>query len=123
MQIEYKTGLIQKWFNNLKEIWLTKNINNVGSLLSEKFEYYENPFESPLTNLNDVKKVWQGVNNQNISLLEINILLEKDNEGIAVYDFVCTYPAGDKRHSRGVYYVKLDSMGKAVEFKQWWNKI
>lgn len=111
---------IENWFHLLHQIWINKDITKVKTLLADNFQYYENPFEKPLTSLNEVEAAWQEVHTQNISKLEINVLVTNENEGTASYLLTYTDPQGAVHNSRGAYYVKLDSDGKALEFRQWW---
>lgn len=111
---------IENWFQSLKSIWIKKDIENVGNLLSSTFQYYEDPFELPLTSLDEVKNAWKEVANQNILKLEINTLIARKNEGSASYEFSYKDTGGNLHNSKGAYYVRLDSQGKATEFRQWW---
>ena len=111
---------VKTWFGKLQNIWLAKDIEGVKNLLSEEFEYHEDPFESPLTSWPEVEKAWEEIKNQDISKLEINVLMNKEDEGFATYELVYKDSQRKDHYSKGVYYVKLDSNGKAVEFRQWW---
>jgi len=113
-------SIVQKWFIMLKKIWLEKDIESVKKLLSEKFEYYENPFVQPLTSWSEVKKAWEEIKNEDILVLEINPLIIKGSEGMASYDFIYKDLEGKKHQSKGAYYVRLDSAGRAIEFRRWW---
>lgn len=112
---------VQNWFQNLKNIWINKDIENVGSLLSSSFKYYEDPFDPPLTSLDEVKNAWREVADQNILRLEINTLIVNENEGCASYEFSYEDTKGNIHSSKGAYYVKLDSQERATEFRQWWT--
>ncbi len=111
---------IENWFHALRQIWIDKDIEKVRTLLADNFQYYENPFEKPLTSLKEVEMAWQEVHTQNISRLEIHTLVCHENEGSASYILTYTDSQGTIFDSRGAYYVKLDSEGKALEFRQWW---
>lgn len=111
---------VENWFQLLKSIWIKKDIENIGSLLSSTFQYYEDPFGPPLTSLSEVINAWKEVSNQNILKLEINTLVTQESEGSASYEFSYKDPKGNVHNSKGAYYVKLDNQGKAIEFRQWW---
>ena len=113
---------VQKWFSELRRLWLEKDIAALQALVADEFVYYEDPFEPPILYWGELESVWQEVKEQNIKTLSINILIDGEKEGSAQYDFVCLDANGTKHHSRGAYYVKLDDVGKAVEFRQWWNQ-
>lgn len=112
--------VVENWFDELRRLWLAKDIKSVRNLLSENVQYYENPFKPPLIVWQDIEKAWQEIKRQDISELEIKPLIIKDNEGTASYTFAYRDPAGHGFKSKGAYYVKLDSEGRAVEFRQWW---
>jgi hypothetical protein len=115
-----QNSLIKNWFIELKRVWLEKDIQAISSLLAESFEYYEDPFQKPLTNLVDVQKVWQEVDNQDIQELHIEVLIDDVQVGMADYLFLYKDSQENSHESRGVYYVKLDNEGRAILFKQWW---
>jgi hypothetical protein len=110
----------ENWFQSLKSIWINKDIEHVGSLLSSNFQYYENPFEPPLTSLDEIKSAWKEVSDQDIIKLEISPLVSRENEGSASYEFSYKDTKGNTHSSQGAYYVKLDDQRKAIEFRQWW---
>lgn len=112
----------ERWFEKLKVLWIEKDIELLGELMSDEFEYFENPFEEPIISLIELKKVWQGVKEQDIQSLEIESLITGDMEGSAKYSFVNKTSNGSIEESVGVYYVILDTQGKALEFRQWWMK-
>lgn len=111
---------IQNWFIELKRIWLEKDIQMLGRLVSDSFEYYEDPFQKPLTNLTDLTKVWGEVNVQNIQKLDIDILIDNGQLGMARYEFLYKDEQDISHQSSGVYYVEVDSKGRALVFRQWW---
>lgn len=111
---------IENWFHILKKLWEEKDVENVGSLLSSSFRYYEDPFLPPLTSLAEVRKAWGEIRNQKILKLEISTLVTNEEEGSASYEFSYEDLTGLVHNSRGAYYVELDRNGKATEFRQWW---
>lgn len=115
-----ESPIVENWFARLKAVWLAKDIEGVRSLLSESFRYYESPFDDPLMSWEAVRKEWCAVSDQNIVRLDIETLLIKGAEGIATYTLVLKDENEVEHTSCGAYYVRLDGMGKAVEFRQWW---
>lgn len=112
--------MILNWFEELKRIWEEKDISAVKSLLADEFSYYEDPLRPPLTRWPQVEVAWQEIKNQEISVLDIKILIDKGNEGFATYTFIYRDANGIGWRSLGAYYVQLDGEGKAKEFRQWW---
>jgi hypothetical protein len=116
-----KETKVQKWFHELQRIWQEKDIIALKNILSKQFEYYEDPFESPITTWEELEDVWQEVNDQKIQTLEINTLIDGEVEGFAHYTLSFSDLQGVEHQSRGAYYLKLDENGKATEFRQWWT--
>ncbi|NTW13779.1 MAG: hypothetical protein HGA31_01980 [Candidatus Moranbacteria bacterium] len=110
---------VEHWFAELKRVWIDKDIEGVRELLSNDFEYFENPFAPPLTSWETVREAWQGIRDQNISRLEIVSLLTEDSGGMAMYELTFEDGNGIVHDVRGSYYVRLDSLGKATGFRRW----
>ncbi|MFA6280749.1 MAG: hypothetical protein WC612_08215 [Bdellovibrionales bacterium] len=112
------TSSVQKWLEDMKTIWLEKKPDLIAAILATKLEYYENPFEPPLTSIESVVSAWQGIKNQNIEYVEIEILHESpEGIGTAIWKF-------KERNSTehiGCYFLKLDKKGKCSYFRQFWN--
>lgn len=110
----------EHWFCELQRIWIEKDLKAIPTLLSESFQYYESPFDLPLTTLEEVQNEWEAIKHQNIKSLEIKLLGSEGNNGMAVYHFINEQTDGTLAESRGVYWVELDKSGKATLFRQWW---
>lgn len=52
------------WFERLGDIWRRKAADEVGDLVSnlERFEYFEDPFDEPITDVERLVREWQAVN-------------------------------------------------------------
>jgi len=111
--------LVEKWFEELRRIWIKKDLENVPNLLAENFLYYESPFELPLTTTDAVKKEWEPVKGQIISQLDIHPIFLAGNRGVATYTLILG-EAGKQQISSGVYFVEINNKGKATLFRQWW---
>ncbi|MCB9965546.1 MAG: hypothetical protein H6855_05650 [Rhodospirillales bacterium] len=108
---------VEKWFSTMKEIWLSQDPDLIAEIISDTPEYYENPFEPPLTTKEDVVGVWQDIKSQKIDFVKIDILYQTDKVGMAMWKFKET----DKPLHIGSYYLELDQHGKCSLFRQWWN--
>lgn len=113
---------VQKWFQELKRLWVEKDIDALQKILADDFEYYENPFERPIANWKELQNAWQGVNDQDIQNLEIIITIDGEKVGSARYELSFIDPSGVLHDSSGAYYLKLNDEGKAIEFRQWWTE-
>lgn len=116
-----KNQPVTKWFEELKRIWLEKDISALKDIIADKFNYYEDPYLPPIQTWDELESAWQEIRGQNIQELEITVLIEGDAEGSAMYHFIYTDPLGIQHKSKGSYYLKLNTEGRAVEFRQWWT--
>lgn len=110
----------ERWFHELRRVWIEKDLAALPGLLSESFQYFESPFDPPLVTRESVQQEWEVVKHQNIETLEINVLDGQEDTGVATYRFIERKSDGTFVESRGVYWVELDEQGKAVLFRQWW---
>ena len=108
---------IQTWLKNMRQIWLEKLPNDIADLLADTLEYHESPTEPPLLTKQEIVDAWQEIKGQNIEYVEINILSETTDTGMAQWIFKMK---NEPEHI-GAYFLKLDNHGKCVHFRQWWN--
>jgi len=109
---------VQKWFEQMRSIWIEKRPNDIGVLLSDNaFNYHEHPFSASLKTKNEVTGAWQEILNQDIDYVEVKILYETESVGCAEWRFKIK---NEPLHI-GSYFLKLDSDGKCIEFRQWWT--
>lgn len=90
----------------------------MAEILAPLLEFYENPFDPPLTAVEDVVAVWQEIKEQDIEFVEIELLHESpEGIGTAIWRF----KTKDSSEHIGCYFVKLDKNGKCIYFRQFWN--
>lgn len=111
------------WFEKLDNVWRRKAAAEVAELVAGdgEFQYFEDPFDEPITSVEELVREWQAVKEQEIEKLEIEPLVCTDIEGTARYHFVATI-VGERHESKGSYYVRLNSSCQAIEFRQWWTE-
>ena len=66
-----------KWCEELLNNWKQKNIENIVNLFDEKVEYYKTPTEK-ISNIKEIRKMWEEIEEQNTSDIEFYILCEND---------------------------------------------
>ncbi len=113
---DYKT-FIKKFMDSWKKLEGVKTCE----LFSNKLKYYENPIDEPCTDLEEVKKLWVIVpENQKDITYKTNILFEDENS--CVFHFTMTRTmtqTGKVQDIDGVCEIKLNSKGLLTYFKQW----
>lgn len=112
---------VTKWFEELKRIWLEKDILALKEIIADEFDYYEDPYLPAIKTWKELESAWQEINDQDIQELKIDVLIDGQTEGSGMYHFIYSDKAGVEHESRGSYYLKLDTKGKAAEFRQWWT--
>lgn len=78
------------WFEKLGDVWQRKATDEVAELVAGdgEFQYFEDPFEEPITSVEELVHEWQAVAEQEIQKLEIEPLVCTDTEGTARYHFM-----------------------------------
>lgn len=111
-----------KWLEDLKKAWETKDPQAAADLCSENVRYFEDPFKGPL-NKKQFLEEWKNVpKSQKNIIFNYKILSVTDNLGIAQWtaEFV-RLPANTKVELSGIFTIVLDENNLCTEFHQWWN--
>ena len=107
----------QQWFETMRHIWVNQTPENITHLLAADVEYHEDPLQPALTSVESIVEAWQEIKQQNIECVQIEMLHEHQNVGIAIWRFK---EVNQPEHV-GCYYLELNSNGKCKHFRQWWN--
>jgi hypothetical protein len=115
-------NILQNWVKKMGETWKEKNPLIIPSLFSENFQYFETPFEKPLTAKKDLIKLWQEVpSSQKDIKFTFEVLSSNGNTGIINWHAVFTrIPSNKRAELDGIFYIKLNRKGLCTLFKQWW---
>lgn len=105
---------VQKWLNNLKEFWFSKDIENAVSLFKNTTFYQETPFMEPYTTLDEINEEWQHVKNENIQNIEIKLL------AIDGYTVIAEWLLKQNNQEYdGIYEIKFNENFECIYFKSW----
>jgi hypothetical protein len=107
----------ETWFSEMRDIWLNNKPDSISELLSNELNYYEDPLGDPLTSIESVVSAWQGIKGQKFEYVDIKMLHENDNIGIALWKS----KSFDQPERSGAYYLELNDNGKCKEFRRWWH--
>ena len=110
MQKEY----VEKWIENMRQAWLTKDLKAVEVMFAKTTLYYETPFEKPATNIEDIMKLWEGVKEQQIKRLDFDLLALDNNVAIVQWIF-----EKQEAYFDGIYLIKFNDNGDCLFFKSW----
>ena len=104
----------EKWLNLLKEYWFNKDIDGAVSLFTKTSFYQETPFMEPYTTIDEIRKEWEHVKDENIQHIEINILAIDNNKLIVNW----ILKQNDEDYN-GIYEIKFDEDLNCIYFKSW----
>ena len=114
--------VFEKWLENLKKAWETKNPKLASEICTEKLLWHETPFEKPLRTRAAVLKEWQAVLKQEKISVNYQILAIAEGFGIAHWSASFSrIPSKEKVELDGIFKVKLNNKGLCTEFHQWYN--
>lgn len=103
------------------ESW--KNLEGIKTceLFAEKLEYFENPIDLPCTKIEDVKKLWEIVpQNQKDISYNFEILSADEEKCIVNFKMKRTLIATNQiQNIDGIFEIKLNKKEKLKYFKQW----
>ncbi|NVP18184.1 nuclear transport factor 2 family protein [Candidatus Gracilibacteria bacterium] len=112
---------INDWLNKFKYSWENKNIDDVLLLFSANVIYYETPFHK-LNGLDEIKKEWLAILDQNEIDLRYSVFSIDDNKYTIQWDLKYFSKDGNQFHFSGVYLIKLNEMGLCDEFRHYCEK-
>ncbi len=105
------------------QAWINRNPKVIPSLFADQFEYFESPFDLPITKKKDLLRLWRDVpNNQKDINFDFQIISENNN--LLIARFECSFTrikTNIKAYLNGVFFIELDDTGLCTSFNWWWN--
>ena len=110
-----------KWIEDFMNAWKNRDVNAVMKTISKKCKYYENVFNDPCPNFEDIRKLWEIVPiNQKDIEFEYKIILSNDEFCIVNFFVKRTLAPSDiVQNIDGIFQISLDADGLCTFFKQW----
>jgi hypothetical protein len=109
------------WMGKLETEWKNHNLDGILTLFKKTVEYYEGPFSSPVSSLDDISDLWQETKYQNIEQLNIDMIaFEQGKCAMHWYLKYMDNRDGNIYEMDGTYEVRFNAEGDCVFFKQWW---
>lgn len=104
----------ESWLEKLKIYWFNKEIENAVSLFTKTEFYQETPFMKPYTTIDEIRREWQHIKNENIQNIEFNILAIDNYTLIVEWILKQNDTLFD-----GIYEIKFNNDLECVYFKSW----
>lgn len=101
------------WCMELKDNWKQKNIDNIVELFDKDVEYYE----TPTMKINNIRKMWDEIKEQNTNDIEFNIICV--DEECCIVNFILK----DSVSYDMIYQIKLNENNKCIFLKQWYMEV
>lgn len=108
---------IEKWVEEFKQGWKSKDIDSVLDLFTDDVEYYETPFEK-LEDKEELREEWKSVRDQEDIRIETEIF-SRDQDKFTVKWGLSYREKGEENCLKGIYLIKLNSQNKCCEFWQY----
>lgn len=103
----------EKWCNDLKQFWQSKDIDKIIDLFDKDIIYYETP-NTKINSVEEIRKMWEEIKEQNTNDIELRILCVNNNKCIA------NYILNDSISYDMIYEIELNNENKCTYFKQWY---
>jgi len=111
----------EKWTNKFMESWKELDWEKTLSLMDFNVKYYENPIDEPCQSFDEVKKLWEIVeDNQKDITYKYEIIAYNDNLAIVNWQMTRTFiPTNEVQDIDGIFEISLNEEGLLTNFKQW----
>lgn len=110
------------WLDKFGKTWSDKNVDQVMDLFDQSnIAYYESVFNPPVTSLDEIKKLWQVIpENQKDITFEYKIISSSENEAIINWKVSRFFiPTNENQLIDGIFQISLNEQGLCTFFKRW----
>lgn len=110
-----------KWVKEFMDSWKDLDWNKTLSLMAKNVEYYENPIDRPCSDFEEVKKLWEIVEeNQKDIEYKFDIIAYTDDVCVVNWQMKREFiPTGEVQNIDGMFMISLDENNLLKSFKQW----
>lgn len=108
--------MINKWLDNFKTAWLTKDIDAVLNLFDEGVEYWETPNKK--VDVTKLKNEWLGIHLQDNISLDLSVYSSQDKRFTVKWRLSYTDQQATQQNWSGIYLVELNNDNKCTYFYQ-----
>lgn len=109
--------MINKWLDEFKAAWSSKDIDKVLSLYADDVEYWENPYVR-LENKSRIREEWSAILQQSNIDLNLEVYSSADNKYSVIWKLSYMNASSIQQDWAGTYLMTLDLSGKCTYFHQ-----
>ena len=116
----------ENWLRKYGDAWEKGDPAATETLFTNDARYYENPFDDPITGLDEIAKYWK--DNALLDQKEINFSYEAlavhNNVGVAHWraNFI-RLSSGKRVTLDGIFKIVFSNDGKCQIFREWWHRL
>jgi hypothetical protein len=101
--------------------WQSKHPELLLPIMAEEFNWYESPFEAPINDAHTLLSLWKNdLSKQKDIKTNFQVLIDNKLEQVSKVE-VNFIRNDNKEINSGVFVIKLNSKGKIIEFRHWWE--
>lgn len=122
--VDGQRGVASQWFHRLNEAWENRNAAAATALFSRSAKYWDDPFGRPQWGLKKIRAYWNDVSaGQRDVHTSYEVLSSCSGKNLVHWSARFTrIPSGQKVRLDGIAEFILDRHGKALSFREWWNR-
>lgn len=117
-------AVASQWFRRLNEAWGDRNAAAATALFSRSANYWDDPFGPPQRGVKDIRAYWDDVSAGQRGVHTTYVVLNSCG-GKSLVHWTARFtrvPSGQKVWLDGIAEIILDGHGKALSFREWWNR-
>lgn len=117
-------AVASRWFGRLNEAWEDRNAAAATALFSRSAKYLDDPFGPPQRGVKEIRAYWDDVAaGQRDVHTTYEVLSSCGGKSLVHWTARFTrLSSGQKVWLDGIAEILLDRHGKALSFREWWNR-
>ena len=117
-------AVASQWFGRLNQAWEHRDAAAATALFSRGAKYWDDPFGPPQRDLKEIRAYWDDVSaGQRDVHTSYQVLSSRCGDSLVHWTARFTrFPSGQQVRLDGIAEIILDRHGKALSFREWWNR-
>ena len=117
-------AVASQWFRQLNDAWEDRDAAAATALFSRSAIYWDDPFGAPERGAKQIRSYWDDVSTGQRDVHASYEVLSSCG-GTSLVHWTARFtriPSGQKVRLDGIAEIILDRSGKALSFREWWNR-